>query len=177
MFCGGDRHNRVKCPTRNSECKKCHKSGHWAIVCLSKKSDHKQPAHEIQEHLQDRSQGPYDLSDEFQKITFDSIDMRDGTQVENSQFLPTFNTPFGRFCFKRLPFGPSVSQDVFQAAMDNGLHDLPGIVSVADDIAVYGKTEREHDSNQRALMKGAQEIYMVLNASKCQIKCNEIPFL
>ena len=81
MFCGGKRHNRVKCPARISECKKCHKSGHWAIVCLSKKSDHKQPAHEIQEHLQDRSQGPYHLSDEFQKITFDSIDMRDGTQA------------------------------------------------------------------------------------------------
>ena len=60
--------------------------------------------------------------------------------------------------------------------MDDGLRDLPGIVSIADDIAVYGKTEKEHDSNLQALMKRAQEISMVLNASKCQIKCNEIPF-
>ena len=436
MFCGGDRHNRAKCPARNSDCKKCHKTGHWAVVCLSKKSEpHKQSTHVIQEqHPVDASPKSYDLSDNFQNLTFDSIEMPDGTQAyatlkiepypgistnlkgkidtgsqgnilplrtfaklfpkrlnkakeptnitpcdtlltayngtlikqygyitmpctyknqqasfrfyiadttsavifgfdmclqlgllnlnynikqnnapitnmkqvqaefpdrftgigklpgeyqiqlkesvkpvrhaprsapiqlrdkiqqelermekfdiikrvreptdwvssityvtkadgslricldpsdlnkalkrgqhhiptmeelshkfsgakyfskldarsgywavrlaETSQLLTTFNTPFGRYCFKRLPFGLSVSQDVFQAAMDDGLRDLPGIVSIADDIAVYGKTEKEHDNNLRALMKRAQEINMIFNASKCQIKCDEIP--
>ena len=96
--------------------------------------------------------------------------------AESSQLLTTFNTPFGRYCFKRLPFGLSVSQDVFQAAMDDGLHDLQGIVSIADDIAVFGSTEKEHDDNLHALMRCTREINMVFNADKCQIKCNEIPF-
>ena len=31
---------------------------------------------------------------------------------EESQKLTTFQTPFGRYCFLRLPFGLSVSQDI-----------------------------------------------------------------
>jgi hypothetical protein len=111
---------------------------------------------------------------------FSKLDARSGywsiRLAESSQLLTTFNTPFGRYCFKRLPFGLSISQDVFQAAMDDGLHDLPGIVSIADDIAVFGSTEEEHDANLRALMKRAQDINMVFNSEKCQIKCDKIPF-
>ena len=33
---------------------------------------------------------------------------------EESQLLTTFNSPFGRFCFQRMPFGLVMSQDVFQ---------------------------------------------------------------
>ena len=31
-----------------------------------------------------------------------------------SQLLTTFNSPFGRYCFKRMPFGLVMPQDVFQ---------------------------------------------------------------
>ena len=34
---------------------------------------------------------------------------------EDSQLLTTFQTPFGRYCWQRLPFGPNTSQDIFQA--------------------------------------------------------------
>ncbi|CAM1154056.1 Uncharacterised protein r2_g4222 [Pycnogonum litorale] len=43
-----------------------------------------------------------------------------------SQLYTTFNSPFGRYCFKRLPFGLKISQDVFQAAMDDILDGLEG---------------------------------------------------
>lgn len=33
---------------------------------------------------------------------------------EKSQELTTFRTPFGRYCFLRLPFGLAVSQDIFK---------------------------------------------------------------
>ena len=36
-----------------------------------------------------------------------------------SSLLCTFNTPFGRYRFKRLPFGLGVSQDVFQHKLDS----------------------------------------------------------
>ena len=42
----------------------------------------------------------------------------------SSQLLTTFNTPFGRFCDKRLPFDLETSQDVFQQAMDQILDGL-----------------------------------------------------
>ena len=93
-----------------------------------------------------------------------------------SQLLTTFNTPFGRYCFRRLPFGLRVSQDVFQAAMDKILQGLDGVISIADDISVVGHDEKEHDKNLHALFKCAQERGMVFNAEKCQIKTPEIMF-
>ena len=111
---------------------------------------------------------------------FSKLDARSGywsiVLDESSQLLTTFNTPFGRYCFKRLPFGLSVSQDLFQAAMDDGLRNLPGVVSIADDIAVFGTTEEEQDRNLKMLMERAKKINLVFNGEKCQIKQTEIPF-
>ena len=35
FFCGNQRHNRPRCPARNSICKNCKKKGHFARVCRS----------------------------------------------------------------------------------------------------------------------------------------------
>lgn len=95
---------------------------------------------------------------------------------EESQILTTFRTPFGRYCWKRFPFGLSVSQDLFQAKMDQILEGLHGVASIADNIVVYGKDEEEHDRNLTALMKRAAEAGMVVNSDKCIIKQNNISF-
>ena len=55
---------------------------------------------------------------------------------DESQDLTTFWTPFGRYCFRRLPFGLAVSQDIFQQGMDRITDQVLGCVGIADDIAV-----------------------------------------
>lgn len=95
---------------------------------------------------------------------------------EDSQLLTTFRTPFGRYCWKRLPFGLNVSQDIFQARMDTILEGLPGIVNIADDICVFGATQSEHDDNLARLMKKAHEEGLVFNSTKCSISKPEIHF-
>ena len=35
VWCGGQKHERIKCPARSSTCNKCGKKGHWATACLS----------------------------------------------------------------------------------------------------------------------------------------------
>ena len=35
FFCGNQRHDRLRCPARNSICKNCKKKGHFARVCRS----------------------------------------------------------------------------------------------------------------------------------------------
>lgn len=111
---------------------------------------------------------------------FSKLDAKSGywsVQLDpDSQLLTTFNSPFGRYCFKRLPFGLKTSQDVFQHAMDRLLEGLPGVVSIADDITVYGKDEQDHDNNLHLLMQRARDRGLVFNSSKCQIKAKEIPF-
>ena len=95
---------------------------------------------------------------------------------KKSQLLTTFNTPFGHHCFICLPFGLNVSQDFFQMAMDDTLRDLPGVLSIADDITIFGSKEEEHDRNLRILMERARQKNLVFNPGKCQIKQSEIPF-
>ena len=96
--------------------------------------------------------------------------------AEESQLLTTFRTPIGRFCFKRLPFGLNISQDIFQQRMDEILENLEGCASIADDICVFGKTEEEHDQNLRALMEAAKTHGLVFNSDKCTIKAPAVSF-
>ena len=95
---------------------------------------------------------------------------------EESQKLTTFQTPFGRYCFQRLPFGLSVSQDIFQLEMDHLLEKCTGVCGIADDFVVYGATEVEHDRNLLQFMDVAKQHGLALNSAKCDIKCNKVSF-
>ena len=95
---------------------------------------------------------------------------------ESSQLLTTFRTPFGRYCWRRLPFGLNNSQDIFQARMYSILEGLKGVVSIADDVCVFGATEKEHDVNLINLMERAKREGLVFNSTKCHIKKSEISF-
>jgi len=64
---------------------------------------------------------------------------------EESSYLTTFNTPFGRYRFRRLPFGLKSSQDEFQRKIDESFEGLDGVVVIVDDILVFGHTHEEHD--------------------------------
>ena len=66
---------------------------------------------------------------------------------DESKLLTTFNTPYGRYCFRRLPFGLISAQYVFPKKVDQTFGDLPGVIANADDIVVFGKTEAGHDKH------------------------------
>ena len=76
---------------------------------------------------------------------------------EESSYLTTFSTPFGRYRFKRLPFGLVVSQDVFQKQLNTTFEGLDGVTGIADDTFVYESSEVEHDRNLTKLMERAQQ--------------------
>ena len=95
---------------------------------------------------------------------------------EENQKLTTFQTPFGRYCFLRLPFGLSVIQDIFQLEMDRILEKCTGVSGIADDFVVYGATEFEHDRNLLQFMDVAKQHGLTLNSAKCDIKYNKVPF-
>ena len=121
-----------------------------------------------------------EITHHFNGATFFSkLDAKNGYWAirldEASSKLTTFNTPFGRYRFLRLPFGLVVSQDVFQQRMDTILEKCPGCTGIADYVAVYGRTEKEHDDNLMNLMMGAQENGLIFNSAKCIIKAREIP--
>ena len=93
-----------------------------------------------------------------------------------SSILTTFNSPFGRYRFQRLPFGLNLSQDVFQERMDMILENCEGTISIADDIGVFGRDRSEHDRNLLKLMVEAAKNGLVFNSEKCSIGVSSLPF-
>lgn len=111
---------------------------------------------------------------------FTKLDARSGywtiKLAEESSYLTTFNTPFGRFRFCRLPFGLKSSQDEFQRKIDECFEGLPGIVAIVDDILVYGRTRQEHDKNLRSVLERSIEKGIRLNEDKLEVGVTQVPY-
>lgn len=54
--------------------------------------------------------------------------------AESSRELTTFLTPFGRYCFNKLPFGISSAPEHFQKRMSRILAGLEGTLCLMDDV-------------------------------------------
>ena len=59
------------------------------------------------------------------------------TLDEESSMLTTFNTPFGRYRFLRMPFGIHSAQVVFHKRVNQHFEDTEGVETDIDDILVY----------------------------------------
>lgn len=86
-------------------------------------------------------------------------------------------TPFGRYRWLRLPFGLSVSSEIFQRNLTQALEGLEGVICVADDIVIVGASQAEHDERLHALLKRCSTTGIKLNKSKVEIDCREFVFL
>ena len=95
---------------------------------------------------------------------------------DQSSYLTTFNTPFARYRYLRVPFGLNCSQDEFQQKIDDTFESMSGVTAIVDDILVFGKTRAEHDRNLRNVLTRARERGMKLNADKCKIGLTEIRY-
>ena len=68
----------------------------------------------------------------------------------SSQLLTTFDTPWGGFCFMKLPFGLCESQYFFQYYMDLNCDSLTNAYIITDDVLIVGSNlgplnEHNHD--------------------------------
>ena len=71
----------------------------------------------------------------------------------DSQLLTTFNSPFGRYCYLRMPLGIKFAQEIFQKQISQLLGDLPGMETDINDILVWGKSKEEHDQRLKAVLR------------------------
>ena len=76
---------------------------------------------------------------------------------DKSSTLTTVNTPFGIFKWKRMPFGISPAEEIFQQRLDQAIDGFDGVRTVFDDILIIGNGETlqtaaaDHDKNFLAL--------------------------
>ena len=69
-----------------------------------------------------------------------------------------------------------MSQDVFQMKMDLIMERCPGVISIHDDIVVYGVSKEDHDANLVNLLNVAQIEGLVLNSKKLELKRPRVSF-
>ena len=96
--------------------------------------------------------------------------------TEESRKLLVINTHKGRYRFKRMPFRAKMSQDVFQMKMDLIMERCPGVISIHNDIVVYGVSEEDQDANLVNLLNVAQMEGLVLNSKKLELKHPRVLF-
>ena len=98
---------------------------------------------------------------------FTKLDVRNGfwhIKLDNSSsYLTTFNTPFGRYRWKRMPFGIRSAPEVFQRKMHELIEGVSHVKVVADDFVVvgYGETleqaTRDHDKTLLVFLQLCKE--------------------
>ena len=95
---------------------------------------------------------------------------------EESSKLTTFNTHKGRFRYKKMPYGMSSSQDIYQKKMDQAFDKCKGAFAIADDIQVYGN-DTNHDMHLHEAVERTRQAGLKLNYDKCVIKTKSCTFL
>ena len=67
---------------------------------------------------------------------------------EAFQLLTTLNTPWGHYCFTKMPFGLDQAQYFFQYYMDCHFQDVNLMTNViADDVMIHGETDEQHNKH------------------------------
>ena len=104
---------------------------------------------------------------------FTKVDARNGylhvVLDEDSSKLTIFDTPFGRYRWKRLPFGISVASEIFQKRILQALERLQGLVIIHDDMVVYGvgdsieEATSDHNKNLANFLMKCREKGVKLN--------------
>ena len=102
---------------------------------------------------------------------------------DESAALTCFQTPWGRYRYRRLAFGLAPSPELFQARLDQCLEGLEGIHTIADDILITGRGDtleqatRDHDKNMRNFLNRCRENKIKLNKSKFAYKMREVQYI
>ena len=116
-----------------------------------------------------------------EKEYFTVTDMRDCywhiVLDSKSSELCTFNTPYGRYKFNRLPFGICVASDAAQTMVEKTFGDIPGVIVIHDDLIIASKTSDEHDKILTKVFERARERNIKFNKNKIQFKVSEVKYL
>ena len=101
---------------------------------------------------------------------------------EESSYLTTFGTPWGRYRWTRMPFGISPAPEEFQRRLVQALEGLDGVSPIFDDILVFGVGEtreealKDHDK-RRALFERCRCKGIRLNRDKVKLRLSEVTFM
>lgn len=92
----------------------------------------------------------------------------------DSSKLCTFNTPFGRYSFTRLPFGIKSASEVYQRKISEIVQGIDGCEAIIDDILIWGRNMQEHDQRLHIVMEKIRKHNLKLNPEKCEFRKSRV---
>ena len=114
---------------------------------------------------------------------FTSLDLTSGyhqVRIREEDVEKTaFNTRYGQYVFRVLPFGLCNAPPTFQKMMNDVLADcLDKFVLVyLDDILIYSKSASDHERHVKYVLKKLQDAQLVINQKKCSFYKRQVSFL
>lgn len=96
---------------------------------------------------------------------------------EESSYLCTFATPWGRYRFRRVPFGLSTAPELFQQAIDRVFERQTIVMPYFDDILVASRTSSEHTTHLRKVLMTARNNNLKLNKDKLKLGLSSVTYL
>lgn len=111
---------------------------------------------------------------------FSKLDLNHGYhQIElapESRYITTFSTHVGLRCYKRLSFGVCSAAEIFQNAIGEILHDIPGTLNISDDILIHGVTTEQHNESLTRVFQALSDQHVTLNKEKCEFNKSSVEF-
>lgn len=118
---------------------------------------------------------------------FSKVDLKSGywhvVLDKAASHLTSFQTPYGRYQWSRLPLGLCVSSEIFQRKVHEALDGLEGIFCIADDVVIAGvgatvlEATKSHDARLQKLLERCAQKGIVLNASKFVLREPRLEFM
>ena len=96
---------------------------------------------------------------------------------EASRNLCTFATPFGLYCYCRLPMGVSESPDIATENMHLVLDGIEDIEFYMDNIGIFSSSWDDHLSLLSLILTRLQDVSFIINPLKCEWAVQETNFL
>ena len=106
------------------------------------------------------------------KNVFMVVDMTDGywhvMLSDESSYFCTFNTPWGRKRFLRMPFGISSASEIMQKRNEETFGDIQGVHVIADDLIIAATDDQEHDIIPNRVLQRARDKEVKFKSDKVQ---------
>lgn len=97
--------------------------------------------------------------------------------TEKSSMLTTFQTPYGRYRFLRLPYGIKTAPEVFHRLYCDIFKNLENVEVYIDDIIIWAQDKNEHKRVLKQVFERAKQNGIKFNREKCKFAVNKVKFL
>ncbi|XP_047037821.1 uncharacterized protein K02A2.6-like isoform X1 [Helicoverpa zea] len=96
---------------------------------------------------------------------------------DESSDLCTFITPFGRYRFRRLPFGVSCAPEEFSRVISQMFENVEGVIPYLDDLCVYADSVKQLKDRLQKVLEIASTNGIKFNENKCKFFVSKLLFV